>query len=98
VSQAADETQISRETHYTWLREDPEYKKAVMQIQEHLKDVGEGALLALLIEKNPQVVLHFAKTKLKERGYGEEAQVNQQMNYTFKIVRPEEKPSDVKSS
>ena len=50
-----------------------------------------GDSLNLVDEKNPQAVIHAVKTKLKHRGYGEDVVTNQQMNYTFKIERPEVK-------
>lgn len=84
VLTAAEDAQISRQTHMRWLEADPKYKERVEQIMENLKDIGENIFLQLLLEKNPQITMHFAKTKLRERGYGEVSKVEQDINIAHK--------------
>lgn len=92
ITSACQEVGISREIHYQWLKKDPIYRSAVQELEVRKDDVIEKAFLSLVIDKNPQAVIHAVKTKLKHRGYGEDPIVNnQQSSYTFKIERPEVK-------
>ena len=53
-----------------------------------VQDVIETAFLSLVIDKNPAVVIHGAKTKLKERGYGDRLELEHSGNLgvVFNIV------------
>jgi hypothetical protein len=79
VMGACKKVGINRDTHYAWLKEDERYARACEEIQDLLLDFGENALLVLMQEKNPQAIVHFAKTKLKKRGYGESLEVKQEI-------------------
>ncbi|MFW5847103.1 MAG: hypothetical protein ACOCUU_03015 [Nanoarchaeota archaeon] len=88
VSDACKVTGVPRRTHYQWLKDDPRYKEATEDAEQVLKDIGEKALIGLLIEKNPSAVLHFNKTKNRDRGYGDhitQEEVGEKMNKIDKI-------------
>lgn len=75
VSTAAKTAGIDRTTHYNWLKEDPEYKAAVDQIQESVIDFAESHLYKLIKEGNPAANIFYLKTKGKSRGYIERQEV-----------------------
>jgi len=72
---AAQEVGIHRDTHYDWLKNDPLYKKAYDGIYEEVNDIIEAALLSLIIDKNPQAVIHASKSRLRDRGYIEKQEI-----------------------
>ena len=74
VTTACNAVGINRASHYEWLENDPEYKAAVEDVQEVLKDFGETQYIKLMQQLDPATVRQFAKTKLKDRGYGEDVE------------------------
>lgn len=75
VSTACEKAGISRQTHYNWLKDDPEYKEAVRAIEERTIDFAESHLHALIKDKNPAATIFFLKTKGKNRGYIERQEI-----------------------
>lgn len=71
VSRACNSVGINNKTHYEWLKLDNRYKEAVEETKVVVDDYLETAFLGLALEKNPQILLHIAKTKLRHRGYGD---------------------------
>ncbi len=69
VSTACKMVDISRQTHYAWLKADEEYKSAVNSIQDSVLDFAESHLYKLVKEGNPAATIFFLKTKGKKRGY-----------------------------
>jgi hypothetical protein len=96
VSQAAEEAGIDRHTHGVWVEKDPLYKRVVEEIMEDLKDVAESALIALIVEKNPTIVWNFAKTKMRDRGYGEVVKHEGSIDSTMTINLIEKSVEDIK--
>ena len=75
VSTACKMVDISRQTHYAWLKADEEYKKAVDSIQDGVLDFAESHLYKLVKEGNPAATIFFLKTKGKKRGYIERQEI-----------------------
>lgn len=87
VSRACKAFKIARKTFYNWYNTIPDFKDAVDEVREELKDFGESQLMLLMkgipeTDKNnkltgwkvkPDVaaVIFFNKTKNKDRGYSE---------------------------
>jgi hypothetical protein len=86
VSDACRSINLPHRTHYNWLNDDPIYKEACKGADLVLKDLGEKALIGLIAEKNPQAVLHFNKTKNRDRGYGEHLTTEEVGNKEQKII------------
>ena len=82
VAHAAPIAKISRDTHYTWLEKDPEYRKKIDEIENLALDTAEAALLGLINEGNPQAIMFYLKTKGKKRGYTENPTTAIQVNNT----------------
>ena len=75
VSTACKMVDISRQTHYAWMKSDPDYKKAVDSIQDGVLDFAESHLYKLVKEGNPAATIFFLKTKGKKRGYIERQEI-----------------------
>ena len=75
VSTAAKMVDIARGTHYNWLKEDADYKKAVESISDSVLDFAESHLYKLVKEGNPAATIFFLKTKGKKRGYIERQEI-----------------------
>ena len=69
VSRASTKTGISRDTHYRWIKEDPEYKYKVWEVSEELLDLAEAALLKEIKKGNIRAIIFHLRTKGKGRGY-----------------------------
>lgn len=74
---------ISRETHYRWLSEDPEYKKAVEDISEVALDFAESQLHKQIQEGEVTSTIFYLKTKGKNRGYIERSEVTGKDGQSF---------------
>ena len=75
VSTACKAAGISRDTHYRWLKEDPEYKAQVEELSEVALDFAESHLHKLIKDGNPAATIFFLKTKGKGRGYVERQEI-----------------------
>ena len=75
VSTAAKKANVGRSTHYKWMDEDPEYKKAVQEVQGSVLDFAESHLYKLVKEGNPAATIFYLKTKGKKRGYIERQEI-----------------------
>jgi len=78
ITQASKVIGISRQTHYDWLNNDPEYRQAYEseEFNEQLCDMVEGKLIEQAISGNTAVLIFMAKTKLKSRGYVEKHEID----------------------
>jgi len=75
VSTACKAADISRQTHYRWMREDEDYKTAVEELAEVAIDFAESHLHKLIKDGNPAATIFFLKTKGKGRGYVERQEI-----------------------
>ena len=75
VTTAASQLGISRNTHYTWMQEDPEYKAEVDGIADMAIDFAESSLQRQIQDGNTTATIFYLKTKGKERGYVERQEV-----------------------
>jgi len=69
VSTACKSVNISRDTHYRYMKEDGEYRVKVRELENIALDFAESHLHALIKEGNPSATIFFLKTKGKVRGY-----------------------------
>ena len=60
---------VSRTAFYEWLKEDPDFKVAIENVDEVSLDFGETALLKAIKRGNISAIIFFLKTKGKSRGY-----------------------------
>jgi hypothetical protein len=69
VTTAARQAGIERTTHYNWLKEDAEYKRAVESIDDVALDFAESKLHSLIQNDDTAATIFYLKTKGKKRGY-----------------------------
>lgn len=71
VSTASANCGISRRTHYEWLKDDPDYKAAVDDLQNIMIDKAETTLLNAIDSGDITATIFLLKTLGKRRGYSE---------------------------
>lgn len=69
VTSAARQVGIERTTHYYWMREDEDYKRAVESIDDVALDFAESKLHSLIQNDDTAATIFYLKTKGKKRGY-----------------------------
>jgi len=75
---------ISRDTHYRWMKEDKEYRKAVKDMENAALDFAESSLLKQIAKGNPLATIFFLKCKGKKRGYIEQNNLEIRGNMLFR--------------
>jgi hypothetical protein len=74
VTKACKMVGISRETHYSWLRNDEKYAAAVSEVGEVALDFAESKLHEKINSGDTTAIIFYLKTKGRERGYVEKFQ------------------------
>ena len=85
VTSACKSVDISRETHYRWLREDADYKAAVDSLSDVALDFAESQLHKQIKDGNSTATIFFLKTKGKKRGYVERQELDVSTGKMFQI-------------
>lgn len=80
VTTACKTVDISRETHYRWMREDSDYKAAVDGIADIALDFAESKLHKSIENGSDTAVIFYLKTKGKKRGYIERTELQLEGN------------------
>lgn len=75
VASACKAAGISRYTFYEWKKSDPEFAEKVEDIMELQKDFCESLILKKMKEGDTTMIIFYAKTKMKDRGYVERQEV-----------------------
>lgn len=86
VTTACKQVGIDRKTHYNWMNDDPEYKKAVDDLQDITLDFAESQLHKQIKEGNTTATIFLLKTKGKKRGYIERSEVQIDGEVESKII------------
>lgn len=76
VADACKATGISRGTFYNWYKEDDEFKEEVNQINEDTLDFVESKLLENINKGEVTSIIFYLKTKGRNRGYQEKAEID----------------------
>lgn len=71
VTTACKQLGIGRTTYYDWYNNDPEFKKAVDELQGVALDMAESQLHKQILGGNTSATIFYLKTKGKNRGYVE---------------------------
>lgn len=80
VTQACAMSKVPKSTYYDWCNSqhnsyDPEFAKAVENVTEYQKDFVESKILKKIKEEDTTVMIFYAKTKMKDRGYIERTEI-----------------------
>lgn len=93
VTTACKKAGVDRQTHYNYMKSDPEYKKAVDALSDVALDFAESKLFELINTNNVAGTIFYLKTKGKERGYVErtEQRIGDEEGkpLTINIIAPE---------
>ena len=73
---ACKATGISRGTFYNWYKEDAEFQEEVNQINEDTLDFVESKLLENIKKGEVTSIIFYLKTKGRNRGYQEKAEID----------------------
>ena len=76
IASACRTANIARATFYNWMNTDEDFKTKVEDIIEKQKDVVESAILHKISEGDTAMIIFYAKTKMKDRGYSETQNIN----------------------
>ena len=76
VTPAIDKVGVVRSTFYKWMKEDPEFKKAVEDVENVAIDFAESQLHLQIRTGVPASTIFYLKTKGKKRGYIEKQAVD----------------------
>ena len=76
VTIAAKSAGISRNTHYRWMEEDPDYREAVEELNNVVLDFAEASLHEQIREKSTAATIFLLKTRGKGRGYVERQELD----------------------
>ena len=83
VSVACKKISISRNTFYLWVKDYPEFKQAVEDQKEADKDFVETQIRRQILEGNTTMLIFYAKTQMKDRGYIEKSEIGVSGDGTF---------------
>lgn len=86
VTTAAKEVGINRWTHYDWLKNDDEYRKAVAEIENVSLDFAESQLMKQMEGGNTAATIFYLKTKGKHRGYVERVEHTGPEGETIRVI------------
>ena len=75
VSEAAEVCDISRQQHYQWMKDDPDYRADVEAISDMAIDFAESALKRKIKDGDTTAIIFYLKTKGKRRGFIEKSEV-----------------------
>lgn len=85
VTSACKSVGIGRTTHYLWMDNDPEYRKAVNDLENVAIDFAESQLHQQIKGGNPTATIFYLKTKGKKRGYVERQEIAHEGLKTFEV-------------
>jgi hypothetical protein len=75
ISGSTDQVGINRNTHYNWMKSDPEYAQAIKDCLERSIDFAEASLMKNIQDGNTTATIFYLKTKGKNRGYIERQEI-----------------------
>lgn len=75
VSSACKAANVSRMTYYRYYNEDPEFREKADDVKELQKDFAESLILKKMKEGDTTMIIFYAKTQMKDRGYTERKEI-----------------------
>lgn len=75
VASACRKAGISRYTYYKWYNEDELFAEKCDDVKELQKDFAEALILKKMKEGDTAMLIFYAKTQMKDRGYNERQEI-----------------------
>lgn len=88
ITQAAKQLGITRQQLHNLINAHPTVKAALIDAREEMKDFAEGKMYQGIADGNTALLIFYAKTQMKDRGYVERQE----------ITGPDAGPIEVKDS
>jgi hypothetical protein len=88
VTSACKIVGVDRTTFYTYVNEDPEFKKAVDDVENIALDFAESQLHKQIQNGEVSSTIFFFKTKGKKRGYVEKQEMEHSGTIATNVIRP----------
>ena len=76
ITAACMQTGISRQTYYTWIKEDSLFADICDQIQEHTYDIIENKLVTNILKGDTTALIYYCKTKMRHRGFSDKLEIS----------------------
>jgi hypothetical protein len=86
VTQACKTVGVSRVTYYDYYNSDPEFKKAIDELQNVALDFAESQLHKQIKQGSTSATIFYLKTKGKNRGYIERQEIQHDTDTGFNIT------------
>lgn len=86
VSKTCEQAGISRVTFYGWCKVDPDFKKAVDELDNVTLDFVESKLLEKINEGDTRAIGFYLKYKGRKRGYIESLKLDQEHTGSINVV------------
>lgn len=81
ITATASKMGIERKTVYNWKDKDPEFAKAIKEVQEeNVVDYVESLMMKKIGEGESNMIMFFLNNKAKHRGYGQQRDREQSNN------------------
>lgn len=75
ISAACKACNLSRRTYYNFYRDDPDFREKADDVKELQKDFAESLILKKMKEGDTTMIIFYAKTQMKDRGYTERTEI-----------------------
>lgn len=75
IASACRACNLSRNTYYRFYEEDPKFREQADDVKELQKDFAESLILKKMKEGDTTMIIFYAKTQMKDRGYSERVEV-----------------------
>lgn len=75
IASACRACNLSRTTYYRFYEEDPDFKEKADDVKELQKDFAESLILKKMKEGDTTMIIFYAKTQMKDRGYTERSEI-----------------------
>ena len=94
VTECCKQLNLSRSTYYEWLNKSDAFRQKRDEAEESLYDMVEGKIYELIKQGNVTMLIFFAKTKMKNRGYIEKHLIEHTNLPDVKIYLPDNNRDD----
>ncbi len=75
VTQSCKRAKIARSTFYKWIKEDKNFAAEIGDVENITFDFVEGQIVKEIRSRNTAMIIFYAKTKMKSRGYIEKTEI-----------------------
>jgi hypothetical protein len=98
ITPACKECGLSRGIFYKYLRDDPEFKKAVDEIHEITLDFVEAQLFKQIKNGSERSILFYMKYRGRSRGYNETLNIDANIKIEQPLLKPFDDIDDIDDS